>query len=135
MARVVRCDRKGAMPELSMQFIALPELPLNGVPIRLQRRPPLPLPAYIVLTGRTHSRDELVAFLGGDVADEPARKLVRNALTDLAAHGLGDYLITTRQSVAFDSSASYHLDVAQIEALVLDSIPTDSAMLAWADER
>jgi len=105
------------MTILHMTFLGVPELHLDGVPVRLKRRYSLALLAYLVLTGRAHPREELAALLAETLTDEPARKLVRNALADLSEQGLGGYILADRQSVAFDSSRAYTLDIERINEL------------------
>jgi len=81
---------------------------------------------YLVLeAARPHSRDELVGLLWPDLPDAAARTNLRQALADLRKV-LGDeeatlpYLLITRDSLQFNLSSDYELDVAQFITL-LDS--------------
>jgi DNA-binding SARP family transcriptional activator/predicted ATPase len=118
-----------------MRFLGMAELALDGVPVRLQRRHSLAMLAYLVLTRRPHSRDELATLLAGDVADAPARKLLRNALADLVAHGLGDFLLTSRQSVAFNAAMPHTVDVNLLDDLLGRGAYTSADTLEWAVQR
>ena len=77
------------MPGLEIVTIGLPEVRVEGELVRFRRRHSTALLAFLALTSRPHSRDELTALLGGDLPDASARKVLRNALADLNAHGIG----------------------------------------------
>ncbi|RIK40715.1 MAG: hypothetical protein DCC58_13520, partial [Chloroflexi bacterium] len=123
------------MPELSLQFLGVPELVLDGVSVHLRRRHSLALLAYLVLTRRAHTREELAALLTDNVPDEPARKLVRNALSDLSNLGFGPFLVVSRQSVAFNVAAQHTLDVQRLTTLGTQVDTASPATLRWIAER
>lgn len=118
-----------------MRFIGIAELSLAGVRVQLRRRHSLALLAYLVLTARPHSREELATVLAGEVTDDPARKLLRNALADLNERGLGDFLLTSRHAVAFNYEAPHSCDVGRLDALQAAGATADPEALAWAAAR
>gem|GEM_PF-846909 len=123
------------MAVLDIRFLGIAEINVNGIAVHLERRNSLALLAYLLLTSRPHSRDELATLLAGDIGDDPARKRLRNALADLVEHGLGDFLLTSRQTVAFNAALPYTLDIDTLDDLITagDSVPPEG--LAWAAER
>lgn len=123
------------MPALCLSFLGVAHLTLDGVPIQLERRNSLALLAYLVLTDRPHSRDELATLMAGDIGDDTARKRLRNSLADLVERGFGDYLLTSRQTVAFNSAMPHTLDIRRLDALSADGSLADPESLAWASER
>jgi DNA-binding SARP family transcriptional activator len=123
------------MAALSMRFLGVADLTFDGVPVQLERLNSLALPAYLVLTDRTHSRDELATLMAGDIADDPARKRLRNALADLVEYGLGDYLLTSRQTVAFNAARPHTLDIRQLDDLRAAETSPEPGGLAWAADR
>ena len=112
------------MSELRLRLMGTPEVWLDGVRLSIQRRRALALLAFLTVTGRPHRREVLATLLAGDAADAQAHKHLSNALADLRTT-LGDYLIVERQTVSFDCTRPYWLDVAAIRSLLADGIPTN----------
>lgn len=123
------------MAVLNIHFLGIANLTIDDIPIHLERRNSLALLAYLVLTNRPHTRDELATLLAGDVGDGPARKLLRNALADLVEHGLRDYLHTNRQTVAFNTASPYTLDITTLDELSAAGDLATPDELAWASDR
>lgn len=119
------------MTVLVMRFLGLAELTLDGIPVHLKRRHSLALLSYLVLMGRPHSREELAVLLSDEVADEPARKLVRNALADLTQAGLGDYIEADRYSIAFKAAMPHTVDIAGLEQIFAAEDEVDSETFEW----
>lgn len=69
---------------------------------------------YLICTGRPHSREALADLLWPDSPAAQALSNIRKLLTRLRPY-LADYLLITRQTVAFDRSQPYWLDVAELE--------------------
>lgn len=67
---------------------------------------------YLAVTGQTHSRQSISGLLWGDLSDERARGNLRLALSKLRGV-VGDYVIATRHSLAFDFSLPYSLDASE----------------------
>src|SRR5262245_40621842 len=111
-------DRQEAEPVgagLRLSLLGFPQVTLDGRTLAFARRGAVALLAYLALTRRVHSRDSLVALLADDVVDEKARRHLSNVLHELTGQ-LGDYLIVTRQTIAFNAARPYALDVAVFEA-------------------
>jgi DNA-binding SARP family transcriptional activator len=100
--------------ELRLRLLGYPRVTLGNVPLTFHRRKSLAALAYLVLSRRAHARDELAALLSPMPADSGARKQLRNALFDLPLQ-IGDYLLVTRQTIAFDFSRPYWLDVEVLQ--------------------
>lgn len=123
------------MPDLSVRLLGVPEIKLNGSTVQLNRRHSLALLAYLLLTQRPHSREELAELLSGDSSEDAARKRLRNALADLTSNNLADFLLVTRQAVEIRQTASIDIDIWKMdEMLVPDARPTAGA-LDWVAER
>lgn len=69
---------------------------------------------YLAVTGQSHTRHALTGLLWGEVSEQKAKNSLRVALAKLRKM-IGEHLIITRQSVAFDRESDYWLDVAQFE--------------------
>lgn len=70
---------------------------------------------YLVITGQTHSRDELAGLLWGDMPEPEARANLRVVLSNLR-HLVGPYLNINRQSVAFNPQSATRSDIADFLA-------------------
>lgn len=66
--------------------------------------------AYLAVSGRTHQREALAGLFWGEMPDVSATNNLRQALTNLRKL-VGPYIDITRDSVAFNRSAPYSLDV------------------------
>jgi DNA-binding SARP family transcriptional activator len=96
--------------ELRLELLGPARITRGGAPLSFARRKALALLAYLVLTGRPHSREALASLLTGEGSDEHAHKQFRTTLSDLHER-VGPYLLITRQTVAFDRARPYWLDV------------------------
>jgi predicted ATPase/DNA-binding SARP family transcriptional activator len=67
---------------------------------------------YLAVTGRPHSRDALATLFWSDMPDRRAKKNLRDVLSNLQHH-LAPHLNVTRETIAFNSSRPYSLDVEQ----------------------
>jgi DNA-binding SARP family transcriptional activator len=65
------------------------------------------------------ARETLATLLAGDTTESLARQQLRNALSDLNSK-LGDYLVISRQAIAFDRTKPYWLDVEEFRAILSD---------------
>src|SRR3712207_6062283 len=70
---------------------------------------------YLAVTGRPHLREALVGLLWGDLPEADARTSLRVVLSNLR-HLIGDHVVITRDTVAFNRTAPYFLDVEHFEA-------------------
>ncbi|MEM7346762.1 MAG: bacterial transcriptional activator domain-containing protein [Chloroflexota bacterium] len=85
---------------------------------------------YLVCNQQAHSRDVLTAMFWPEHAQNQARRYFRNTLYRLR-QSLNSYIISTRQTVAFDYTQAYQLDVASLEK-PLQSV-RDNAQLTHQD--
>jgi DNA-binding SARP family transcriptional activator len=72
---------------------------------------------YLVITHRTHYRNELASLFWSDTPDVQARKNLRNILPVLRS-SVGSYLVITRHTAMFNRYTSYWSDVEAFEALL-----------------
>lgn len=70
---------------------------------------------YLAVTGRPHARASLAALLWTEMPEEDARRSLRVVLTNLR-QALAPHLHITRETVAFDRTSPYWLDVERFEA-------------------
>jgi DNA-binding SARP family transcriptional activator/predicted ATPase len=106
-----------AMSWLELKLLGVPEVTLDGRPIAFARRGSIALLAYLALAQRARARESLATLLAGDSSDEQARKYLSNVLVDLRQQ-LGNYIVATRQTVAFDRSLPHSLDVTDFQARI-----------------
>jgi DNA-binding SARP family transcriptional activator len=99
---------------LDLKLIGVPEIELDGTPVTFARRGALALLAYLAVSQRAHARDLVATLLAGDSPDDQARKYLSNALVDLRTQ-LGEYIIATRQTVAFNTALPFRLDVLDFQ--------------------
>src|SRR3954452_16276097 len=96
--------------KLNLQLLGGPGLTLNGAPLRgFLSAKVQALLCYLAVTGRSHSREALMALLWGDMPEERAAHGLRQALSNLQKL-VGPYIEATRHSVAFNREAPYYLD-------------------------
>jgi len=74
---------------------------------------------YLAATGRRHSREKLAGLLWGDMPEARAKANLRKSLSTLR-QVLGDALIITRQTVAFNHDSDYWLDVEAFESALAE---------------
>jgi len=99
---------------LELNLLGVPEVTLDGQALTFTRRGSIALLAYLALSRRAHAREALATLLAGDSFEEQARKYLSNVLVDLRQQ-VGEYIVATRQSVAFDRSRPFRLDVAEFQ--------------------
>jgi DNA-binding SARP family transcriptional activator len=86
---------------------------------------------YLAVTGRPHFRASLAALLWSELPEAAARMNLRHVLSNLRRL-LAPHLIITRETVAFDRSSPYWLDIEQFEAALHGAAPTDVEQLRAA---
>ncbi len=85
---------------------------------------------YLAVTAQTnathpvfHSRDAVATLLWGEMTDKKAKQNLRTVLSDLRRL-VGDHLLIDRQTIAFDPTSPYWLDVEILQRdLMLKSSP------------
>ncbi|MEZ4709699.1 MAG: AAA family ATPase [Caldilineaceae bacterium] len=88
---------------------------------------------YLACTRRPHSRSALAGLFWAELTEEAARANLRLVLSRLRA-ALGDALLITRQSVAFNLTFPHRFDVAEFDELASDAERLSNAELARAVE-
>lgn len=88
---------------------------------------------YLAYTRRPHSRSALAGLLWAELSEEAARANLRLVLSRLRAV-VGDALLITRHSVAFNLARPHYFDVAEFEELtsVSDGLSNDEMGRATA---
>ena len=103
------------MSQLALYLLGPPRLELDGEEVRIGRRKPLALLAYLATTGRSHSRDSLATLLWAEHDQRSARAELRRALSVLS-RTLGDgWFAADRETVGLNP------EVASEGALWLDA--------------
>ncbi|RKY17629.1 MAG: hypothetical protein DRP90_06515, partial [Planctomycetota bacterium] len=93
--------------------IALGDEPVTGfVSAKAQA-----LLCYLAVTGRPHPRPALAGLLWGEKPEEAALVNLRQAVSNLRRL-VGEHLLTTRQTVAFNRDSPHRLDVEEFEQLL-----------------
>ena len=91
--------------------------------------------AYLIAQNRPIPRDQLTDLLWQNSDPQQANNNFRSALSRLRKR-VGDYLIVTRQTVAFDTTQPHRFDVTQFEAALVELRPLlDSATGLNADQQ
>ncbi len=87
--------------------------PVPGFHSRKERA----LLCYLAVTGRRHHRPLLAGLFWGELPERRALANLRRALSHLRGV-VGDHLLITRQTAAFDHESEYWLDVEAFEKVV-----------------
>ena len=108
--------------KLDVKLLGRFELSRDDKAIGITSRLAQSLFAYLILhAGTAHRREKLAGMLWPDSLEEPARDNLRHALwrvrKALPTNPKAEYLLTDDLSIAFNASAEYWLDLAQLEKL------------------
>lgn len=110
-------------PVLKINLLGAPQLLRNDTPIAgFITRKAEALFFYLVVTQRTHMRDALATLFWADDDQQRARKNLRDIISNLREL-LGDYLLITRSTIAFDNSRPYWLDIEQFQSYLQQATP------------
>jgi predicted ATPase/DNA-binding SARP family transcriptional activator len=118
--------------KLEVRLLGKFEVSCDGKPIAITSRPAQSLFAYLILNaGTAHRREKLAGLLWPDSLEETARDNLRHALWRirkvLPSMPEAAYLLTDDLSIAFNASAEYWLDAAELER-ISDSVSADELM-------
>src|SRR4051812_41182843 len=111
------------MAMLEITLLGRPQIKLNQLNAEINANKALALIYYLAATERSHSRQSLAALLWSDLPEEAARRNLRVELTRIKGV-FEPYLIIERDTLAFNSKASYTLDLAHFEAKLRQPEPT-----------
>ena len=103
---------------LLIHFLGPPKISRDGDPVDVPGHRPLALLAYLLVTGRAHSRQHLVDLLF-EGSDDP-RASLRWTLSKLRKAIGSDYVLADRSEVAFNFESDFWLDVTAFEAGEID---------------
>src|SRR5262245_10549155 len=96
---------------LQLTLLGTPRVLLGGQPLTgFATNKAQALLFYLVVTGQPHSRDGLASLLWEGMTDAQAKKNLRTILPDLRRL-VGGHLQIERQTMAFDRTSPYWLDV------------------------
>src|SRR6266511_5428410 len=107
---------------LEVRLLGKFEIKRDGKPVAISSRPAQSLFAYLILSaGTSHRREKLAGMLWPDSLEETARDNLRHALwrvrKALPAQPKIAYLLADDLTIAFNASAEYRLDAAELEKL------------------
>jgi predicted ATPase/DNA-binding SARP family transcriptional activator len=107
---------------LEVRLLGTFEVKHKKKPINISSRPAQSLFAYLILNARSsHRREKLAGMLWPDSLEETARDNLRHALWRLRkvfpSKPATEYLLPDDLSIAFNASADYWLDAAELEKL------------------
>jgi WD40 repeat protein/DNA-binding SARP family transcriptional activator len=102
---------------LILKFMGSPQVSLAGMPVtRFVSRKAQALLIYLAVTGKLHSREKLADLLWQNLPSSKAMNNLRTVLVNLRQL-VGDYLLITRQTVAFNRACPYDLDVEALQSI------------------
>jgi alpha-glucoside transport system substrate-binding protein len=99
---------------LRIQFLGPPRIRCDGAPIDLAGYRPLALLAYLIVTQKSHTRQQLIDLLF-DGPDDP-RAALRWTLSKIRKAIGDEYLLTDREEITFNFESDYWVDVSVFEA-------------------
>lgn len=88
----------------------------------------LALLVYLAVTGKAQDRNILADLLWDNIPEAQAKKNLRYVLYDLR-QAIGDYLLVSRQTIAFNRQGHYWLDVEVFSAYLHAEKPTTNVEL------
>jgi len=103
---------------LAVYLLGPPRVELDGVEVHIPRRKALALLAYLVTTGRAHSRDALAALLWPEYDQSGARGELRRMLSSLSRTIGHERLIIDRETAALGLGQGLWVDVQAFEQAV-----------------
>ncbi|MCQ3980691.1 MAG: hypothetical protein DPW09_45395, partial [Anaerolineae bacterium] len=99
---------------LIIRLLGPVQISRDDQPVQIRGYQQVALLAYLLITGKAHTRQHLVDLLF-DHSDDPRANL-RWILSELRRVIGGDYILADRQEVAFNFESDYWLDVSAFEA-------------------
>lgn len=101
---------------LNMAFIGTMNLYLDEEPVSVVSTKAQALLSYLAVSRRIHSRQALAGLLWGDLPEADARRNLRGVALKLRQH-FDSYLLVNHQTIAFDKTSPYRLDVVEFRDL------------------
>ncbi|MEM7119169.1 MAG: BTAD domain-containing putative transcriptional regulator, partial [Chloroflexota bacterium] len=103
--------------ELRLKLLGGCELTIDGEPLDKLFAKHQALLAFLAMTGQTHARQMIAGLLWGGKSEQDALRNLRVNLTKVRQIA-GAYLAVGRQTIAFDQTSNYWLDVEAFEDCV-----------------
>ncbi len=111
------------MSVLALALLGRPQIKLDDVPVEIVSQKAQALLYYLALTGQIYARQSLAGLLWSDLAEDAARRNLRVELLKLRNH-VDAFITTARDTLAFDRTRQYALDVTRFEACLRSHEPT-----------
>ena len=116
------------MPRLEIALLGSLEIKLDGKLIKTDRRKAIALLAYLAVTGKAHTRDQLAALLWPDYDHTAAFAYLRRTLWELN-NVLGDeWIEANRETVALKQGSAFWLDTEIFQKRLAASTDAASAL-------
>ena len=106
------------MPDVAVYLFGAPRIVLDGGSVNIERRKTLTLLAYLAVTGRAHSREELITLLWPDLDAARGRAQLRNTLADLQRVIGKGWLDTEGDQVKLAGGRGLRIDVGRFHELI-----------------
>ncbi|HSJ89249.1 MAG TPA: BTAD domain-containing putative transcriptional regulator, partial [Anaerolineales bacterium] len=109
------------MPRLEIALLGSPEIKLDGKAIKTDRRKAVALLAYLAVTGRAHTRDQLATLLWPDYDHTAAFAYLRRTLWELNNFLGEEWMEANRETVAFKPDSAVWLDTGVFQKYLTES--------------
>src|SRR4030042_5584076 len=104
------------MPRLTARFLGFPQLEVDGVIVKSERRKTLALLVYLAVAGGTHGRETLAALFWPEHNQQQANAYLRRMLWDLHQLLGEGWVETNGQTVSLVMNRELWVDVAHFQA-------------------
>src|SRR4026207_1485771 len=126
------------MPRLEIALLGSLEIKLDGKLIKTDRRKAVALLAYLAVTGKAHTRDQLAALFWPDYDHAAAFAYLRRTLWELN-NVLGDeWIEANRETVALNPGSDFWLDTdafqKRLEKSTNDPSPLEEAIALYRED-
>ena len=101
------------MAQLRINLFGSPSVTLDGANVIVDTRKAIALLAYLVITGKEHSRDVLATLLWPEYGQVNARSALRRTLSVLQKALGGEFLAISREMIGRDQDSRIDVDVVR----------------------
>lgn len=108
------------MDQFELYLLGTPRLELNGELVEVDTRKAIALLAYLVVTGKNHSRDTVAALFWPDYDQSHSRAALRRTLSALKKSLADKFLDITRETIGFDHQVEFWVDLKEFMQLLED---------------
>ncbi len=99
------------MAKLELTLLGAPKIIRDGEPVEVDTRKAIALLAYLAVSGRAHTRDELANLLWPEYDHEHARGALRRTLSTLRKALGAEWIETSRETIALSRGDGLVVDV------------------------